>query len=81
MNPLVILLIILISVAVLSASLYFIGTYASKPSGSSNSGMQPVNAQASVTRCPYGECHNMWGTTRCHEGTQCNPNTNCCDAQ
>jgi hypothetical protein len=75
MNPLVILLIILISVAILSATLYFIGTYTSKPSGSSNSGMQPVNAQASVS-CPYGSCQYQ----PCPNGGSCD-NRQCCRVQ
>lgn len=54
MNPLVILLLILIAVALLTLGLYFIGTYASKPSDSSGSDMQPI-AQANIS-CLYGGC-------------------------
>lgn len=47
MNPLVILLLIVISVVVLSITLYFIGVSIPK---ASNSGMQGLNAQESVDK-------------------------------
>lgn len=72
MNPLVILLIIVISVVVLSITLYFIGVSTPK---SSNSGMQGLNTQANISRCPNGYCTQQ---SDCPRGQRCNINSGCC---